>query len=59
MFRSAPENFGVSDIQVLYAVMPPVSIAIDIENALNSRHYEVFGGDLLARRALVSLKYGW
>ena len=59
LFSGPVPSYGVSDVQVLYAVMPPVSIGIDIDNALNSRHYEVFGGDLLARRALVSLKYGW
>jgi len=36
-----------------------VSVGLNVANLLNDRHWEAFGGALLGRRALVSLRYGW
>jgi outer membrane receptor protein involved in Fe transport len=34
-------------------------LRVDIANALDNRHYEIFGGDLLPRRAMASLLVNW
>ena len=36
-----------------------VGLALDVANLLDNEHYEFFGGDLLGRRTMVSLTYGW
>ena len=42
-----------------YAVTPRVSIGADVANVLDNDHYEAFGGDVLGRRALAHVTYGW
>ncbi|HZJ32729.1 MAG TPA: TonB-dependent receptor [Vicinamibacterales bacterium] len=58
-YAGAVPDYGVLDLNGSYAVTPRVSIGADVANALDNDHYEAFGGDLLGRRALVHVTYGW
>lgn len=35
------------------------SVSVDVTNLLDDEHYEIFGGDLLRRRALLHVTYDW
>jgi hypothetical protein len=36
-----------------------LTLGVDVANVLDHRHYEMFGGDLLGRRALAHVTAGW
>lgn len=59
IFIGPVKSYGVVDANVNRKLTNTWSIGLDVANALNARHYEVFGGDVLGRRALVSLTYAW
>lgn len=35
------------------------SLGINVSNLLDERHYQIFGGDILRRRALIRFSYSW
>jgi outer membrane cobalamin receptor len=57
IFNGPVEAYGVMDLSVGGKITSDWTIGLDIANTLDKDHYEVFGGDLLGRRALVSLTY--
>ncbi len=52
-------GYGVVDLQANYQVTSALQIGFEVANALNHVHYEIFGGDLLKRRALGHATIGW
>lgn len=49
----------VVNARALYDLAPGWSLAADVENLLDSNHYEQFGANLLKRRALLSIRRTW
>ena len=47
------------DLQANYRFAERWRLSLNVANLLDDVHYEKFGGDLLSRRALVSLAYAW
>ena len=47
------------DLNGNYNLSSHVSIGLQIANLFDDPHWEAFGGDILRRRALTSLKYSW
>ena len=52
-------GYGVVDLQANYQVTSALQVGFEVANALNHVHYEIFGGDLLRRRALGHATIGW
>jgi iron complex outermembrane receptor protein len=52
-------GYGVVDLQGNYQLTPRLQVGIDVTNAFNHLHYQVFGGDLLRRRALAHATVVW
>jgi iron complex outermembrane receptor protein len=52
-------SYTTVDLTVDVALRRGVSVGLNVANLLNDRHWETFGGAMLGRRALVSLRYGW
>ena len=52
-------SFEVMDIEALFEINDRFRIGVDVDNVLDDEHYEVFGGDLLERRALVYAAVTW
>jgi outer membrane receptor protein involved in Fe transport len=52
-------SYTTVDLTVDVALRHGVSIGLNVANLLDDKHWETFGGALLGRRALVSLRYGW
>ncbi len=52
-------GYGVVDLQANYQVTSALQVGFEVANALNHVHYEIFGGDLLKRRALGHATIGW
>ena len=59
LFTGPVKVYGVVDANVSRQLTPVWSIGLDIANLLDHEHYEMFGGDLLGRRALANLSCGW
>ncbi len=59
IFIGPVKAYGVVDADVNRKLTNTWSVGLDVANALNNGHYEVFGGDVLGRRALASLTYTW
>ena len=57
IFAGPVPSYDVVDLTFGVKVSEAWSVGVDASNALDNVHYEVFGGDLLRRRALVSLTY--
>ena len=52
-------TYNVSDLNVLYRLAQRWQLGANVSNVFDRRHYEMFGGDILRRRALVNLTAIW
>jgi len=51
--------YGIADLQMNYPVTARLALGLDVANLLDHAHYEMFGGDLLRRRALAHVTVNW
>jgi outer membrane receptor protein involved in Fe transport len=51
--------YGVVDAQANWRMTSRFSVGLDVTNLLDHAHYEMFGGDLLGRRALGHVTTSW
>lgn len=59
LFVGPVPSYHVSDANALYSLTQNWQVGANISNVFDRRHYEMFGGDLLRRRALVHLSVIW
>ena len=52
-------SYTVVDAQANVPLTARVSLGVDVANLFDNEHYEMFGGDLLRRRALAHLTVSW
>lgn len=52
-------SYSVVDLNVNYRINRRWGVGVDAANLLDNVHYEMFGGDLLRRHALVYLEMSW
>jgi outer membrane receptor protein involved in Fe transport len=59
VFQGPIPSYEVFNLSANYHFNDHWSIGLNVANMLDDEHYEAFGGDLLGRRALGSVKFGW
>ena len=59
VFAGPVPSYAVVDLQARFPLRQHMTVGIDVANALDNDHYEVFGGDLLGRRALAHVTVDW
>ncbi|MCP3964570.1 MAG: TonB-dependent receptor [bacterium] len=59
LFTGPVPSYDIVDLTANYRITPRVRVGLDVSNLLNNRHYELFGGDLLDRRALAHVSFSW
>ena len=59
VFRGPVPSHSVVDISAGYALPWRTRVSLNIANVLNSEHYEIFGGDILPRTALLTFLRDW
>jgi outer membrane receptor protein involved in Fe transport len=59
VFEGDVPSYASVDLQANYRFAGRWRLSLNVANLLDDVHYEKFGGDLLSRRALVSLAYAW
>jgi iron complex outermembrane receptor protein len=52
-------SYEVADLAARYALNRHWTLGLDVANLLDNEHYELVGGDLLRRRAVGYVAYGW
>ena len=58
-FQGPVASYVTVDLNANYDVTDRVTVGLQVANAFDDVHWESFGGDLLRRRALTSLRYRW
>jgi outer membrane receptor protein involved in Fe transport len=58
-FQGDVPSYQVVDLAANFALNDHVSFGVNVSNLLDEEHFEAFGGDLLARRAIGSVTFGW
>ena len=58
-FRGEVPSYTTADLTANYSINDHWTLGANISNLFNSEHWEAFGGDLLARRALVNVRFGF
>jgi outer membrane receptor protein involved in Fe transport len=51
--------YGIVDAQLNVPVTPRLTAGVNASNLLDNHHYEMFGGDVLRRRALTYVMVTW
>ncbi len=52
-------SYETADISGHYTINDRIELGLNISNAFDDNHYQSFGGDILARRALASIAFRW
>lgn len=52
-------SYEVIDAIAAWRLHEQWKVALDVSNVLDAEHYETFGGNLIGRRALASVRYEW
>lgn len=58
-FVGEVESYNVVNLTGYYDINERVSLGLNISNLLNDEHFEIFGGDILERRAIGYIKFNW
>jgi iron complex outermembrane receptor protein len=59
LFVGPVPGYNVSDAHASYGMSQHWQLGVNISNVFDRRHYEMFGGDILRRRALAHLTLAW
>lgn len=59
IFKGPVESYDVVNLGANYRFSDNFGVGVTVSNVLDSNHYESFGGDILARRALATVTLGW
>jgi outer membrane receptor protein involved in Fe transport len=52
-------SYDLVDVGVLFKINDNWQVGVDVSNLLDDEHWESFGGDLVSRRALGWVSFGW
>ncbi|MCP3956541.1 MAG: TonB-dependent receptor [bacterium] len=59
VFRGPVPSYDLVDLTGSYRINDRVAVGINISNLFDKNHYQLFGGDLLERRALGHIQFSW
>ena len=59
IFRGPIQAATVADLTARYRVGPRTAVMLNVANLFDNEHYEIFGGDILRRRALLTVVQSW
>ena len=59
VFEGPIEDYDLVDLTANYRISERLQIGLNISNLLDEDHYQIFGGDLIERRALGHLSIRW
>ena len=59
VFSGEVPAFDVVDLVASYQVTDAIELGVNVTNLFDDKHFEIFGGDILERRALGHIAYRW
>ena len=59
VFRGPIPSYDLVDLTAAYDVNERVSLGVNVSNLFDETHYQIFGGDLIERRALGHVQFSW
>ena len=59
LYVGAVPSYTVTDLTLGYRLGSDWTLGLDVSNIFDDEHYELFGGDLLGRRALFHVTHSW
>ena len=59
MFVGPVPSYDVVNATANFHINDTFGIGVDVANALDNKHWETFGGDILKRRALGYVSVNW
>lgn len=59
VYRGTVPSYGVVDAQANVPLASRLILGVDVANLFDNEHYEMFGGDVLRRRALAHVTVTW
>jgi iron complex outermembrane receptor protein len=59
IFRGMVKSNSLVDFTANVYLGDSYSVGVNISNLLNNKHYQLFGGDILYRRAVATFSYRW
>ena len=59
LFHGPVPAAAVADVNARYTVRRRTAVMFNIANVFDNEHYEIFGGDILRRRALLTVVQSW
>ena len=51
------DSYSVVDVGGNYQINEKISVGVNVSNAFDDEHYESFGGDIIGRRALGTVRF--
>jgi outer membrane receptor protein involved in Fe transport len=58
-FQGDVQSYATADVTANYRLKRRLVVGLNVANLFDNAHWETFGGDILGRRALVSVGYLW
>ena len=59
VFSGPIPSYDLVDLQGTYHFNDQVELGINISNVFDEEHYQIFGGDIIERRALAHVAFSW
>ena len=59
VFAGPIPSYDLVDLTAAYDVNERVSLGLNVSNLFDESHYQIFGGDLIERRALGHVQFSW
>ena len=59
VFRGTVQSYDLVDLNGSYRVNDRIALGINVSNLFDEDHYQLFGGDLIERRALAHIQFNW
>lgn len=59
LYRGTVESYDTVDLNANYHFNDSISVGINISNAFDDEAYQLFGGDLVGRRAVGHIAFSW
>jgi hypothetical protein len=59
IYNGLVSQYSVADLMVRVPLGQRWKVGLEVANALNDEHIELYGGDLLSRRAMIFAELSW
>ena len=59
VFQGPVPAYDLVDLNANYSLTDNIEVGVNVSNLFNDKHYQIFGGDIIERRALAHIAFRW